>query len=148
MAQELWRGAREQMTPEQVQQLFPEAKKPADPEELVGSRELLRVDVVDIYGRKFDAGFYFKRKKLAAVKLRPLGEMTEAESFELFDRIRDDRYAINGEPSEKDENMREENGVRSAFKFNIWNTGTGRVVLVMLAIGGKKSFMHLVFDSD
>lgn len=148
MAQELWRGAREQMTLEQVQELFPEARKPADPEELVGSVELLRVDSVDLYGRKFDAGFYFKRKKLAVVKLRPLGEMTEIDSFGLFDTIRDEQYGINGEPRRKDEKILEENGVRSAFRVNIWNTRTGRVVLVVLAIDGKKSFMHLVFDSD
>jgi len=147
-SQELWRGAQEQMTREQVLGLFPEAAKPSKPDDLDAGKELLRVSATELYGKQFRDGYFFKRDKLVLVKLKPTEEMSETEAFALYDTMYKDQLATLGEPGYNDQKSKAEGGSRTAMRASIWTTSTGRVVLVAFAKDEKLSFMHLIFDQD
>lgn len=73
-AQSLWKSSVYKMTPHQVQELFPSAIRPAEPDSLnSGATELLRISEIELEGYAFAASFFFKEDGLEQVMLIATG---------------------------------------------------------------------------
>ncbi|MEQ1800640.1 MAG: hypothetical protein ABL989_01890 [Gammaproteobacteria bacterium] len=94
-AQELWRGAKYGMTPEQVHSLFPTVVTPSEPSVLGGPndapgtqlRGLRELEDIAIARHDFKAIFYFQDKRLQQVTLKAKDLTDTTEAMVLFDSV-------------------------------------------------------------
>lgn len=85
-AQDLWRGVQVGMSPEQVQDLLPEAKF-ASGEDIQGEALRLRAGGFELANVAFEANFYFAGESLQSVILRPEAEQSATIVMSLAEDI-------------------------------------------------------------
>lgn len=140
----LWKESEYGMSPAQIQELFPNAQPPSDPNELYGGAwELLRISDVEIVGHKFTSSFYFKNHRLTQVMLSLTDNETAHSGMKIFNSIIDAlRKKYGTELSNTDET------VNSLYKsLNLtWLSGRTYIRLNYSCIGKNSEYININYN--
>ncbi|MDH5835221.1 hypothetical protein [Luteimonas kalidii] len=98
-ASEPWQGLRHGMTPEQVQQRFPQAKPPAEPDTLAGGAiEGLRLPGATLAGHPATVAYFFGHEGLVQASATLDDRLARADGMQAFEAIVRELAATHGAP--------------------------------------------------
>jgi len=81
-AQSLWKDSAYDMTPDQIQELFSDAKPPGQPDSVYsGAKELLQIRETEMYGLTFQVSFFFKDDGLKQIIMTASEEASGIDTY-------------------------------------------------------------------